>query len=135
MLLATSVIRLQVGLKEAGGIMNVYQLLVVVFAAACLGSSGWAVVAIVRSKTLRFKPVWIVGSLLGTVGLGINWSQPDDIILLVGLMIPPVMVAKVLPFGSVLVKTGLPVIAMVALGKIYSPSGASDSFPDELTGE
>ncbi len=102
--------------------MNVYQLLVVAFALAVVGLSGWAIVAIIRSKTLRWKPLWIVGSLLGTVGLGINWSQPDDVIVLVGLMIPPLMVFKILPLGPVLVKTGLPVIAMIALGKIYAPS-------------
>lgn len=111
--------------------MNVYQLVVAVFGLACIGVSGWAVVAVAKSPTLRWKPAWIVGSLIGTGGLGINWTQPDDIIVLMGLMVPPVMVFKVLPFGPVLVKTGLPVIAMIALGKVHSPLEHPVQPPDD----
>ncbi|WP_395331215.1 hypothetical protein WBP06_01665 [Novosphingobium sp. BL-8H] len=115
--------------------MTIYQLIFIPFALASIGLSGWAIVAIVRSKTLRWKPAWIVGSLLGTGGLGINWSQPDDIILLLGLMVPPLMVFKVLPLGPVLAKAGFPVIAMIALGKVHMPSGTSGRSPDEWTAE
>ena len=54
------------------------------------------------------------------MGLGIDWSAPDDLILLFGVTIPVVMVFKVLVTGHVYVKTGFPIIAIVALIKIYS---------------
>ncbi|MDZ7282094.1 hypothetical protein N4G62_08655 [Sphingomonas sanguinis] len=89
------------------------------FAVMVLGLSIWAIYAIVKDDGFQRKALWIFGSLLGLVGLGINWSKPDDVILLIGFTIPPVMVFKLLPAGPVLVKTGFPVVAVRALYKVY----------------
>jgi hypothetical protein len=58
-----------------------------------------------------------VGSLFGFVGVGLNWTQPDDLILLFGVQIPPVVVFKVLATQFVIVKAQFPIVALVALGK------------------
>ena len=55
-----------------------------------------------------------MGSLFGFVGVGLNWTQPDDLILLFGVQIPPVVVFKVLATQFVIVKAQF---SVAALGK------------------
>lgn len=99
--------------------MNGYQLSVVLFALIVLVISLWSIVAVVRSRDFRWKPVWVVGCLFGFVGLGIDWTHPNDLILLVGISAPVVIVFKVLTTGQVIIKTGFPVVSVVALAKAH----------------
>ena len=100
--------------------MNIYQLVVLAFALSAIALSLWAIWAIIRSPDLRFKPLWIMGSLFGFIGLSINWTTPDDLILLFGVSIPVVMIFTVLATGQTIIKTGFPIIAVAALIKIHS---------------
>ena len=57
--------------------------------------------------------LWVIGSLVGFVGLGVDWSQPDDVYLLFGITVPVVWTIAV--DGHLIVKTGFPIDAAVAL--------------------
>lgn len=95
--------------------MSGYQLAVSLFGLISLLTSGWAVWCVVRSK-IGYKVAWIAGSLLGLVGFGVNWTKPDDLILLFGIQVPPFTVFKVVATQMVIVKVMFPVVALVALG-------------------
>lgn len=103
--------------------MNGYQVCVALFAAFVIAVSLWSIVVVVRSPAFRFKPLWIIGCLAGFVGLGLDWTYPGDLIILVGVTIPVVMVLKTVT-GHVLVKTGLPIVAAVALSKARAVGAA-----------
>lgn len=96
--------------------MTVFQILVSSFGLISLAVSGWAIWRVTKSQ-MRYKAAWIIGSLFGFVGLGVNWTKPDDLIFLFGVQIPPVVISKVLATQFVLVKVTFPVVALVALSK------------------
>jgi hypothetical protein len=101
--------------------VNGYQLTVLLFALLVSAICLWATIVIIRSPRLRFKPLWIIGSLFGFVGLGIDWTAPDDIVFLFGISIPVVTMFKLAATGHVIVKTGFPVVAAVALAEARRP--------------
>ncbi|WP_374652202.1 hypothetical protein [Rhizorhabdus sp.] len=103
--------------------MNGLQIFTSIFAVTAMAVSLTAIVAVLRSD-LRHKWLWVIGSLVGFIGPGINWTVPDDIALLFGVSIPPVMVFKLLAAGQWYVKTGFPIVAIVALAR--SRSGSSE---------
>jgi len=88
-----------------------------------LAASVWAIWGVAHSR-LRYKAAWIVGSLLGFVGFGLNWTSPNDLIFLVGVQIPPVLVFKVLATQVVIVKVQFPIVALVAVAKSSSGDAA-----------
>ncbi|RYG98663.1 MAG: hypothetical protein EON58_06455 [Alphaproteobacteria bacterium] len=100
--------------------MNGYQLTFVAFAALVIVTVGWSIWAIIGSTDLRLKPLWIVGSLFGFIGLGINWTTPDDLAFLFGVMVPAVTGFTVLATGQTIIKVGLPIVAVAALIRIHS---------------
>jgi hypothetical protein len=100
--------------------MNVYQVIVAIFGLIVLAISIFAVIVIARSPCFMRKPLWIIGSLFGFLGLGISWTSPDDLILLFGISIPVINVFKVLPAGPVIVKAFVPFVAIVALIKHFT---------------
>lgn len=106
--------------------MNTDQLIVLAFASAVILTILWTIWAIVRSSDLRLKPLWIAGSLFGFVGLGINWTKPDDLALLFGVMVPAVTGFTVLATGQTIIKAGFPIVAVAALIKIYSAKKLED---------
>ena len=95
--------------------MNGYQVTILLFALLCIAISIWAVVAVCRDPDLRYKPLWIVGSLFGFMGLGINWTNPADLVLQFGVQIPVVMVYSPVGSGQWLVRAMFPVVAVAAL--------------------
>lgn len=94
--------------------MTGYQLTVAFFGLISVATSGWAVWCVARSK-IRYKMAWIIGSLLGFVGFGINWTKPDDLIWLFGIQIPPIAIFEVLATQVVMVKAMFPIGAVFAL--------------------
>jgi hypothetical protein len=96
--------------------MNAYQLFVGVFGFFSLALAVWAVWCVAKAE-MRHKTAWIVGSLFGFCGFGLNWTKPDHLILLFGVQIPPLIALKVLSSGVWTVKAMFPFIALVALGK------------------
>ena len=96
--------------------MNGYQLFVSFFGLLSVAVSAWGVWSVAKAE-MRCKPVWNLHCLFGFIGFGINWTDPEKLILVFGVAIPPISVFKVLPTGPVIVKMLFPVIALVALGK------------------
>lgn len=96
--------------------MSGYQMLVTLLGLVSLAISVWAIWSVAKSN-IRYKAAWIAGSLFGFVGLGVNWTKPDDLFFLFGVQIPPVMVLKILATQLVIVKAQFPIVALVALGK------------------
>lgn len=99
--------------------MNGFQITVFVFALMVIAVSVWSIIAIVRSPDFRWKPLWVAGCLIGFVGLGIDWTHPNDLLFLFGFTAPVVIVFKVLMTGQVIVKTGFPMVSAVALAKAH----------------
>jgi hypothetical protein len=95
--------------------MNSYQVVTILFALFAIGIDGWAVVAVARSTVLKYKPLWMIGSLFGFVGIGINWTKPDDIFLELGVQVPIIQVLYFIHTREVAAKVMFPIIAMVAL--------------------
>ena len=76
-----------------------------------------AIVTIIRSRHLRYKPLWLIGSLFGFVGLGIDWTIADDLYLQMGIQIPILNLQYFPPVEGMVLKTLFPVIALVAIVK------------------
>lgn len=93
------------------------------FGLIALAVSLWAVWRTVKSPQMRYKPLWIVGSLFGFAGFSMNWSSPGHLFMLVGIQIPVVIAFKVVGTGYVFVKTMFPLIAVVALVKSDTAQG------------
>lgn len=97
--------------------MNVYQIVAALFAVLVIAISIGSIVVVVLSPVFNLKVLWVIGCLFGFVGLGINWTTPNDLILLFGISVPVVMVSKVLITGQVIVKTGFPIVSLEAFAK------------------
>lgn len=96
--------------------MTGYQFVVAVLGLISLAVSVWAIWCVAKSG-IRYKPAWIIASLVGVVGLGVNWSSPDDLLLRFGLQVPPVMIVQMLATKFVFVKVMFPIGAVLAIGK------------------
>jgi len=100
--------------------MNVYQIIVALFAVLVVATSIGSIVVVIRSSVFRLKVLWVIGCLFGFVGFGIDWTTPNDLVLLFGISVPVIMVFKVLVTGQVIVKTGFPIFSLVAFAKASS---------------
>lgn len=101
--------------------LNVFQLIVLLCSVFSALLSLTAIWMVIRSPDLKLKPLWILGSLIGFVGLGINWTVPDDIVLQFGFSIPPVRIFKILANDHVVVQALFPIVALLAILKVTSP--------------
>ena len=102
--------------------MNVLQIVVIVFAIASVSVSGFAVWYVATAPGVRFKPLWILGSLFGFVGLSTSLSSPGDIYLHFGVQIPGIWIWA--PGGGDIMLRGMfPLVALVAIDK-FRPSKA-----------
>jgi hypothetical protein len=102
--------------------VNASQIAVVLFGLLSGTMCLWAIIVIVRSPRLRFKPLWLAGSLFGFAGLAIDWTAPGDLYFLVGIQIPVVNLFKLGATGPVIVKALFPVVAAIALAEARPPS-------------
>jgi hypothetical protein len=94
--------------------MSGSQLFVAVFAILSLAISIWAVWRVARAPELRFKPLWIVGSLLGFVGFATDFGSAGDLYLTFGIQIP-VLRFWIIGGGHAVVHALFPVVAVIAL--------------------
>lgn len=106
--------------------MSVLQVIVSIFAIVSVSVSVLAIWFIAKASGVKYKALWILGSLFGFIGFAINWSSPGDLYLQFGLQIPVVMVLK-LGGGDIILKTLFPFVAVVALVKFHS----AESHPNE----
>jgi len=107
--------------------VNVYQMVMLLFGVAVITLDIWAMFHIAKSDQLRFKPLWMIGSLFGFFGLGINWTKPDDIFLQFGIQIPFLQVVLFPKTHEVAAKLMFPLIAAVAL--VHGRPGAEKIAP------
>jgi hypothetical protein len=114
--------------------MNALQIVIVLFALLVSAIDVLAVIVIARSKVLKYKPVWIIFSLCGFVGLGINWSRPDDIFLQFGIQIPVIQVLYFIQARELAVKVMFPIVAIVALIREQTAAGQPLVAPPKLDG-
>lgn len=105
--------------------MSAGQIFVGSFAALVAVISLWSMIVVVRSPAFKLKPLWVIGCLIGFVGLGIDWTTPGDVIILFGITVPVVWVFKIMATGQVIVKTGFPIVSVVVLVKARAASLAS----------
>jgi hypothetical protein len=98
--------------------LNAFQLIVLVFALLSVGTCLAAIWMVIKCPNLRLKWLWIVGSLIGFVGFGINWTVPDDIILKFGFSILPIGVFRVPANGYIVVDALFPIVALLAILKV-----------------
>jgi membrane-bound ClpP family serine protease len=99
--------------------VNGSQIFVLVFAILVAALSIWAVVAVIRSPKMRHKPAYIIGSLIGFIGIGINWTAPDGLVFIFGISIPPISIRGSVATGQLLVRASFPLVALMALMIVY----------------
>ena len=99
--------------------MSGSQIFVVVFAMVSLAVSILAIWRVARASGVRYKPLWIVGSLFGFVGVATRFDTTDDLYLQFGIQIP-VLMWMTFSDGSIL-KALFPLVAAIALVK-FRPS-------------
>lgn len=100
--------------------MSASQIFVSVFAIASVALSVVAIWRIATSS-IRYKPLWIVGSTFGFVGVATDFGQSGDLYLQFGVQIPVVLVFWLLDAGPI-VKAMFPFVAVAALVKCHPPS-------------
>jgi len=102
------------------------QVFVVIFAVASAAVSVLAVWRVANASGVRYKPLWIAGSLFGFVGFATSFKPPGDLYLQFGIQIPVLMIWRI-GGGTVVLKALFPVVAAVALQRHHS----FGSRPDE----
>ncbi|GAA4009866.1 hypothetical protein GCM10022211_25210 [Sphingomonas humi] len=100
--------------------MTMATLFVVGVALLCAVISAWAVLRIIQAGDLAWKPLWLIGSLFGVIGFGLDPRAPGHLFFHVGFQIPVVM-GVWSSAGGLLLKALFPPIALVALVKIEAP--------------
>lgn len=90
------------------------QIFVGIFAIVSFAVSVAAILRVAKTAKLAYKPLWIVGSLFGFVGVATPWSSPGDIYLQFGIQIP-VILFRALPGGGTVVTSLFPIVAVAAL--------------------
>lgn len=101
--------------------MNGNQLSVLLFSIVSAAISIGAVIAVIRSSRFGLKPPWIISSLVGFVGLGVNWSAPDDLMFTFGFSVLVVRIVKLFGTGHLIVNASFPFVALLALLKAWPP--------------
>ena len=105
--------------------MSGSQLFVGIFAIVSVAVSALAIWRVATASGVRYKPLWIVGSLFGFVGFATNLSSPGDLYLQFGIQIPVLLIWGT-GNGDILLKTLFPVVASVALVRFHSSSNRTD---------
>ncbi len=106
--------------------INSLQFAILAFGLVCISVSLTGVWAVRHAQHLRFKPLWYLASLFGFIGIGLNWTQPEDLVLLFGINGPVVNVYSPNGSGVWLVKVLFPVGAAFALWRARQPLSPPD---------
>jgi hypothetical protein len=109
--------------------MSISQITLIFFALTSLIVTIWAIVDIVRSPVLRYKWLWVFGSLFSFFGMSTSIANPGDLFFWVGFNIPGIRVAG-MANGDILLTAGVPVIALIVLAKTRYYSRGSSSAKD-----
>jgi hypothetical protein len=99
------------------------QVFVGVFAIVSVAFSAAAIWRVAMGR-IGHKPLWIIGSAFGFVGVATDFGHSGDLYLQFGLQIPVVRMFWVLPAGGPVLKAMFPFIAVAALVKCHSSQTA-----------
>ena len=111
--------------------MSGSQIFVLIFAILSVAVSAVAVWLAVKAPDLRFKPLWIIGSLFGFVGFATNFGSAGDLYLQVGVQIPVISV-RWSGRGDTSVFALFPALAAATLAKLHSISKQAGSIKPSI---
>jgi hypothetical protein len=97
--------------------MNIFQIFAALISTIAVLICLISIVMVVKSHSLKFKPLWVVGCLCGVAGIRINWTTADDIFLHVGIMIPLVSIWKIVATGQIIVSAAFSPVALIVFAK------------------
>ena len=95
----------------------IYKAIFLLFSLAAITTMLVAIFVILQSQRLRYKPVWLIGSVFGFLGLGINWTIANDLYIQIGIQIPIIHFAYFPAENGIALKTLFPLVALVAILK------------------
>lgn len=102
--------------------MSGSQIFVCIFAAVSVAVSGMAIWLVAKTPEVKYRPLWILGSLLGFVGFATDLRADTDLYLQFGIQIPVLMLWKTIGSDHVILKVLFPVVGAAALVKFHSRS-------------
>ncbi len=94
--------------------MSVTQIFVALFAIVSIGVTVAAIWRVAKTPGLGYKPLWIIGSLFGFVGVATSWSAPGDLYLQFGIQIPVILISA-FPGGGTILTAMFPLVAVAVL--------------------
>lgn len=94
--------------------MSVTQIFVGIFAIVSVAVTVAAIWRVVKTPRLGYKPLWILGSLFGFVGVATPWRFAGDLYLQFGIQIPVILVSA-FPGGGAIVTAMFPLVAVAVL--------------------
>ncbi len=97
--------------------MSGSQVVVGVFAVVSLAVSVLAIWRVANASGVKYKALWILGSLCGFVGVATRFDVADDLYLQFGIQIPVLM--WMTGSGGSVLKALFPFVAAVALVKFH----------------
>lgn len=100
--------------------MSASQIFVIIFAVISAAVSAAAIWRVATASDVRYRLLWIVGSLFGFAGFATTINDRGDLYLEVGIQIP-VLLMTAAGDGGVFLKALFPVVAAAALVKFQPP--------------
>lgn len=108
--------------------MAMNQVIIVVSAIFAVLLSGWAIIDAIKSPTLRYRWLWVFGSLFSFFGLRTNIAASGDLFLWGGINIPAIGIVG-FANGDIILSAGVPVVALIVLAKTrYYARKSSDEM-------
>jgi len=99
-----------------------------VFAVVSLAVSVLAIWRVANASGVKYRALWILGSLCGFAGVATRLDAADDLYLQFGMQIPVLM--WMTGSGGSVLKASFPFLAAVALVKFH-PSGSREMIQAE----
>jgi hypothetical protein len=99
--------------------------------AACSAICVWATILIWRERWLKRRWLWTLGSLVGFVGFGLNWSTGGWAVLPLYVSLLGAQAVKAGPYAPWTLTFGLPIVAILVIVRWYRRSPrAGDAVGD-----
>lgn len=105
--------------------MSGSQIFVVIFAIVSAAVTVLAIWRITKACEVRYKSLWVIGSLFEFVGFATSLGVPGDLYMQFGIQIP-VLMMRTTDTGALVLKALFPVMAAVALVKFCPPDNRNE---------
>lgn len=97
--------------------MNGSAVFVGAFALSAVALCGVAILRIIRAEHLTRKPLWLIASLVGFVGFGVDPGTPGDLLFHIGVQVPPIQ-GRWSSVEGLWLKAMFPIGALIVLMKL-----------------